>query len=270
MTTNAAQEEIEAVARAISEVDNGEPFSDDFWKSWWGLKVGTRRTKRMAQAAIAALSAARADTGPHYEITACTRCGEPRSHPWHNNEGSNAGHAFQTGERASGGEDDALVKRLKELAISLRVNAEVLARENNTGDGWETRSQISKENTWEWSTAAFIDQAAARLSAAAAREKVAAIADIAAERQRQIEVEGWAPEHDDKHDAGELATAAVCYALASSGSQDFRRTVIERFWPWSREWWKPKDRRRNLVRAGALIVAEIERLDRATLRQAGG
>lgn len=30
----------------------------------------------------------------------------------------------------------------------------------------------------------------------------------------------------------------------------------------SRDWWKPKDRRRNLVKAGALIVAEIERLDR--------
>jgi hypothetical protein len=27
-------------------------------------------------------------------------------------------------------------------------------------------------------------------------------------------------------------------------------------------WWKPKDRRRDLVRAAALIIAEIERLDR--------
>lgn len=33
-------------------------------------------------------------------------------------------------------------------------------------------------------------------------------------------------------------------------------------WPWSREWWKPKNPRRDLVKAGALIVAEIERLDR--------
>lgn len=97
-----------------------------------------------------------------------------------------------------------------------------------------------------------------------------AINDIAAERKRQIDVEGWAAEHDDKHDAGELATAAACYALASSGSQSFRRTVIERFWPWDRDWWKPKDKRRNLVKAAALIVAEIERLDRHATGSAGG
>jgi hypothetical protein len=42
--------------------------------------------------------------------------------------------------------------------------------------------------------------------------------------------------------------------------------VLEWLWPWSVQWWKPKDRRRDLVRAGALIVAEIERLDRAAAR----
>ena len=31
---------------------------------------------------------------------------------------------------------------------------------------------------------------------------------------------------------------------------------------WSKDWWKPKDKRRDLIRAAALIVAEIERLDR--------
>ena len=36
---------------------------------------------------------------------------------------------------------------------------------------------------------------------------------IAAERQRQIEAEGWTPGHDDTHDRGELARAAACYAL---------------------------------------------------------
>jgi hypothetical protein len=44
------------------------------------------------------------------------------------------------------------------------------------------------------------------------------------------------------------------------------RKLIDHVWPWSREWWQPKDRRRDLVRAGALIVAEIERLDRAASR----
>lgn len=33
-------------------------------------------------------------------------------------------------------------------------------------------------------------------------------------------------------------------------------------WPWDAKWWKPKNTRRDLVRAGALIVAELERMDR--------
>lgn len=80
---------------------------------------------------------------------------------------------------------------------------------------------------------------------------------IAAERKRQVEVEGWTPEHDDEHDNGEMATAAACYAMARH-NQDSPLM----HWPWSMEWWKAKDRRSNLVRAGALIAAEIDRLDR--------
>lgn len=93
-----------------------------------------------------------------------------------------------------------------------------------------------------------------------------AINDIAAERQRQIDVEGWTPDHDDQHASGQLAAAAGSYALAKHprllwvGGNEFPLT-----WPWHRRWWKPKDRRRDLIRAGALIVAEIERLDRAAV-----
>ncbi|NPW56957.1 hypothetical protein HPR97_34090, partial [Pseudomonas aeruginosa] len=39
------------------------------------------------------------------------------------------------------------------------------------------------------------------------------------------------------------------------------------FWPWDEEWWKPKSARENLVRAGALVLAEIERLDRSATEQ---
>ncbi len=56
------------------------------------------------------------------------------------------------------------------------------------------------------------------------------------------------------------ADAAACYA---STDRDLRSGVPFR-WPWSSKWWKPKDRRRDLVRAGALIVAEIKRLERAS------
>lgn len=89
------------------------------------------------------------------------------------------------------------------------------------------------------------------------------IHEIAAERKRQVEVEGWTPEHDDAHRSGEMACAAACYALcAGVGSNDLIG-LLGRYWPWSVEWWKPKGRRRDLIRAAALIVAEIERLDRA-------
>lgn len=97
-----------------------------------------------------------------------------------------------------------------------------------------------------------------------------AFADIAAERQRQIDAEGWSPEHDDAHDTGQLALAAAMYALPASvrrmsvlADQERHEQLFQYLWPWDFEWWKPTERRRELVKAGALIVAEIERLDRA-------
>lgn len=81
--------------------------------------------------------------------------------------------------------------------------------------------------------------------------------DVLAERQRQIEELGWLHDHDDEYEQGELAFAASCYAVANSGA------TVPPEWPWSPEWWKPRDHRGNLVRAAALLLAEIERLDRA-------
>ena len=71
----------------------------------------------------------------------------------------------------------------------------------------------------------------------------------------------WASTHDDsEHMNGELASAGACYALRTVPRLG---DLAHDLWPWSDSWWKPKDRRRDLVRAGALIAAEIERLDRA-------
>lgn len=84
---------------------------------------------------------------------------------------------------------------------------------------------------------------------------------IAAERKRQIEVEGWTADHDSKHVCGELTDAAVCYAI-----RGYWRTRYDSFlkalWPWDSKYWKPTqdDRIRELVKAGALIAAEIDRL----------
>lgn len=91
--------------------------------------------------------------------------------------------------------------------------------------------------------------------------------DVQAERRRQIEAEGWTPEHDDEHDTGALASAAGCYAMFSLA---YPAGDPSRFWPWDKSWWKPSpDGRRNMVKAGALILAEIERLDRVAASQGG-
>lgn len=103
------------------------------------------------------------------------------------------------------------------------------------------------------------------------------IAEIAAERKRQIEVEGWSAEHDDEHVDGSLAAAAACYAhpkqiFTAAVHSDPRGdppmpdtySRVQWAWPksWHGKWFKMKGRRRDLIRAGALIIAEIERLDR--------
>lgn len=83
--------------------------------------------------------------------------------------------------------------------------------------------------------------------------------DVLAERQRQIDEEGWKPEHDDEHDDGSLALAASVYAnpniwdILGPGPCS---------WPWEPAHYKPTTRRRDLVKAAALILAEIERIDR--------
>ncbi|MGE3990353.1 DUF7220 family protein [Pseudorhodoplanes sp.] len=85
---------------------------------------------------------------------------------------------------------------------------------------------------------------------------------IVAERRRQIEAEGWTPEHDLAHAPGELAKAGASYALSLTERGDLPPVT----WPWSADWWKPTDHRRNLVKAGALILAELDRADHARKR----
>jgi hypothetical protein len=86
---------------------------------------------------------------------------------------------------------------------------------------------------------------------------------IAAERERQITAEGWTPEHDDEHAAKELAHAAARYAEQAGidwGDPPHRAPYG---WPWDEQWWKPTgDAIRDLTKAGALLAAEIDRLQR--------
>lgn len=110
-----------------------------------------------------------------------------------------------------------------------------------------------------------------RLAEMESRTVTAAAADVLAERQRQVTAEGWSPKHDDQYKNTELAFAASCYAFhAAAASWDLEDNGIPydshpvpKQWPWDPSWWRPTDARRDLVKAGALILAEIERIDRA-------
>jgi hypothetical protein len=109
---------------------------------------------------------------------------------------------------------------------------------------------------------------------------------IEAERRRQVMREGYSDEHDNNHTENELLQAAQCYVWAARqlsiplasermplsevlqvhrdlGSDDWRVPL----WPWEFTTWKPEsDPVRCLVKAGALIAAEIDRLNRMRAR----
>lgn len=102
-------------------------------------------------------------------------------------------------------------------------------------------------------------------------------AELVAERKRQVKVEGYAPRtHDDQiNQDGQMARAAAAYAYGSimikptlDGSAFTGMfSVLRWLWPWHYHSYKPKGARRDLVRAGALIIAEIERLDRKAAKK---
>jgi hypothetical protein len=94
------------------------------------------------------------------------------------------------------------------------------------------------------------------LARRAAPDSAQAARDVLAERRRQVEKEGFTPERDDKYQGEELRWAAAAYTLGMDPKS------APAFWTWPLKWWKPRDRRSNLVKAGALILAEIERIDR--------
>jgi len=88
---------------------------------------------------------------------------------------------------------------------------------------------------------------------------------IAAERQRQISDEGWTPKHDAGHVSGELVRAAITYSMhacpAAAGEYPGPSHHCADWWPWDLPSFRPGDGSvRALVKAGALIAAEIDRL----------
>lgn len=84
------------------------------------------------------------------------------------------------------------------------------------------------------------------------------IDEIVSERRRQVTTEGYDTKHDDAHRDGAIAKAAAAYAAAS-----VKAATGAMLWPWSIDKFKPKHGRDSLIKAAALIIAEIERRDRA-------
>ena len=101
-----------------------------------------------------------------------------------------------------------------------------------------------------------------------------AIKDVIYERQRQINQEFYSTENDDEYKQNELLRAAVCYAEnvirrgwvfdSNFGPDVYQEEEVPDLWPWDLDFWKPRNPRRDLIRAAALLIAEIERIDRST------
>ena len=88
--------------------------------------------------------------------------------------------------------------------------------------------------------------------------------EIKEERERQISEENYLPENDDFWSNGELADAAATYALTTATRKSLTEKEVPKTWPFGKEWYKPRNdyRRRELILAASLILAEIERIDR--------
>jgi hypothetical protein len=172
------------------------------------------------------------------------------------------------------------------MTDTLRSRAEAAARE--CLPCWNSPSTMSSDGCgadWHWSECPARNREAvaaalvafAQAEVAKEREATNAARDVLRERARQQEREGedYSAEHDDGHDLGDLALAAAAYCLCSVawtqqdefGSQRVARfrQQAARLWPWDEPYSKPntKDARQDLVRAGALVLAELERIDRA-------
>lgn len=95
---------------------------------------------------------------------------------------------------------------------------------------------------------------------------------IADERKRQIEVEGYGEQHDSQHKASELIYAAIAYVesakvgvncveMGNTNEHEImmRKVEMGRDYPFGWDF-KPSTDVRDLVKAGALIAAAIDRL----------
>lgn len=152
------------------------------------------------------------------------------------------------------------------MAEGLNLQYQGLVRSS----GKKIRTLLAHRGDPHWPAAVRVELSAlATILEGWAPREARALTDVALERRRHVDEEGWTPEHDDEHMFGTLARAGGCYALGATLSDPGRASpassrMLHDWWPWHPRWWKPQGgARRMLVKAASLIVAEIERIDRA-------
>lgn len=178
-------------------------------------------------------------------------------------------------EPAKNNDVDQLLRAVFELCEATEEAPEV-APKNEHQRGFERgrrfEAKAIRRAVGDWFQATFCGRsfmgepviAAAPTEAKPAQDAVDAWRDVLAERERQKSAEGYTPEHDNSHRHGDMSTAAACYAMMGRYHYPAAGHPPPQ-WPWDPDSWKPTNYRRNLVKAGALILAEIERLDRAAI-----
>lgn len=85
----------------------------------------------------------------------------------------------------------------------------------------------------------------------------AVLNEITRERGKQVG-KGYDASSDDRYSGYQLIDASIAYSWAALGHAQYGN----RYWPWDAESFKPEGQRANLIKAAALLVAEIERMDR--------
>ena len=209
--------------------------------------------------------------GHHDEIMVCEHISKRRPHDAEFIALANPANilalveALEKAQRANAAQDDHINQqqdRIEQLEKGHQEAAKQII-------SWR---RLAKQNIAEREKdIAELEAARQRIAELESRTVSAAAADVLAERQRQVTAEGWSSKHDDQYKNTELAFAASCYAFhAAAASWDleddgipYDSHPVPKQWPWDPSWWKPTDARRDLVKAGALILAEIERIDRA-------
>jgi len=97
------------------------------------------------------------------------------------------------------------------------------------------------------------------------------LSEVAKERMRQIG-KGFDAAHDDRYVRNELLRAAIAYADHDDTPGPFESILGMKKgapfgWPWDERWWRPEGKRKNLIKATALLLAEIEKMDRKAARE---